>query len=357
MDVHHGGRACPCTIFDPATDEARGARRGAATGRSSSASGSAPIEDGYITSLRFYKQAQQHRHARRAPVEPGRHAARDATFTGETASGWQRSPCRTRSRSRKDTTYVASYYAAGRLLRRSTSGYFDQRARTAAPLHALATAPTAATASTATAPARSRPTRSTRTNYWVDVVVRPHGAARHARAGGHRHRARRNGAATSRRDTDVTATFDEPIAPASRHRVDVHADRSPAAPCPGHRHLQRARRARQRCTPTAPLAYQTTYTATLKGGDRRHHGRRRQPAGPDKTWTFTTTAPPPPPPDEGPGGPILVVTDAARPVRRRYYAEILRAEGLNEFDVTRRSHVTAATLTGHDVVDPRRDAR
>ena len=52
----------------------------------------------------------------------------------------------------------------------------------------------------------------------------------------------------------------------------------------------------------------------------------------DRTWTFTTAAPPPPPPDEGPGGPILVISKAANPFSR-YYAEILRAEGLNEFTV------------------------
>ena len=52
----------------------------------------------------------------------------------------------------------------------------------------------------------------------------------------------------------------------------------------------------------------------------------------DETWSFTTAAPPPPPPDEGPGGPILVIGSAANPFSR-YYAEILRNEGLNEFTV------------------------
>ncbi len=74
----------------------------------------------------------------------------------------------------------------------------------------------------------------------------------------------------------------------------------------------------------------------------------------DSTWSFTTAAPPPPPPDEGPGGPILVITNAANPFSR-YYAEILRAEGLNEFTVTDLSTVTPALLSNYDVVDPRRD--
>ena len=68
----------------------------------------------------------------------------------------------------------------------------------------------------------------------------------------------------------------------------------------------------------------------------------------DSTWSFTTAAPPPPPPDEGPGGPILVISNAANPFSR-YFAEILRAEGLNEFTATDISNVTPAILNAHDV--------
>ncbi|HEU0023994.1 MAG TPA: fibronectin type III domain-containing protein [Thermoleophilaceae bacterium] len=49
----------------------------------------------------------------------------------------------------------------------------------------------------------------------------------------------------------------------------------------------------------------------------------------------------------GPGGPILVVASAADPYSR-YYAEILRAEGLNEFAVAN-GPVTAAMLSGKAV--------
>jgi hypothetical protein len=54
------------------------------------------------------------------------------------------------------------------------------------------------------------------------------------------------------------------------------------------------------------------------------------------------------PPNSGPGGPILVITDSSNPFTA-YYAEILRAEGLNEFDLADISTVTAATLASHDV--------
>ena len=67
----------------------------------------------------------------------------------------------------------------------------------------------------------------------------------------------------------------------------------------------------------------------------------------DFVWSFTTGAATPPP-DEGPGGPILVISSSSNPFGR-YYAEILRAEGLNEFTATDISLVTPAMLAGYDV--------
>jgi len=54
-------------------------------------------------------------------------------------------------------------------------------------------------------------------------------------------------------------------------------------------------------------------------------------------------------PGQGPGGPVLVVTDSGDAFGT-YYAEILRAEGLNEFAVTDKANLSAATLADHQVV-------
>jgi hypothetical protein len=54
-------------------------------------------------------------------------------------------------------------------------------------------------------------------------------------------------------------------------------------------------------------------------------------------------------PGEGPGGPILVVVNDGDPFGR-YYAEILRAEGLNEFSVANLGALEPQTLSGYDVV-------
>jgi hypothetical protein len=104
-------------------------------------------------------------------------------------------------------------------------------------------------------------------------------------------------------------------------------------------------------TPSAPLAHSTVYRATLKGGatDPRIKDASGNALASDYTWTFTTAAPPPPPPDQGSGGPVLVVASAANPFGR-YFAEILRNEGFNAFDVRDIAQVDAALLAAYDVV-------
>ena len=56
-----------------------------------------------------------------------------------------------------------------------------------------------------------------------------------------------------------------------------------------------------------------------------------------------------PDPNQGPGGPILVITSPSS-TYGKYYAEILRTEGLNEFAVADIGAVTPATLGSYDVV-------
>ena len=97
--------------------------------------------------------------------------------------------------------------------------------------------------------------------------------------------------------------------------------------------------------PVNPLADATTYTARLAAGITDALGN---PLGADFTWSFTTAAPLGPPPTQGPGGPILVISDAARPFST-YYAEILRAEGLNLFAVQEISTVDAGLLGAYQV--------
>jgi hypothetical protein len=65
-------------------------------------------------------------------------------------------------------------------------------------------------------------------------------------------------------------------------------------------------------------------------------------------WSFTTQAPRPGP-EVGPGGPILLVTSNANPFTK-YYAEILRTEGLNAFATLDIGALDAAALAAHELV-------
>jgi hypothetical protein len=56
-----------------------------------------------------------------------------------------------------------------------------------------------------------------------------------------------------------------------------------------------------------------------------------------------------PDPNQGPGGPILVITSLSS-TYGKFYAEILRTEGLNEFAVADIGTVTQTTLSSYDVV-------
>ena len=86
---------------------------------------------GTVTGIRFYKASDEHRHARREPVDRQRaRCSRPATFTGETASGWQQvdaSP--TPVPISANTTYVASYFAPSGHYSARTSAYIYARPR------------------------------------------------------------------------------------------------------------------------------------------------------------------------------------------------------------------------------------
>ena len=138
---------------------------------------------GSITGIRFYKSARQHRHPHRQPVDRRRDAAGAATFTGETASGWQQvNFADRRCRSPPEPTYVASYFAPGRPLL-GDGDYFAASGVDNPPLHALADGVSGGNGVYAYGSASGFPTITFNSeNYWVDVRVlhragdRAHGA-------------------------------------------------------------------------------------------------------------------------------------------------------------------------------------
>ena len=284
----------------------------------------------------------QHGHPRRPPVDGGRHPARRGDIrrrernrlAGSRPRHSRRSDARTRPTSPPITPPTATTppTAPTSPLRTTTRHCTPPRR-----------GPTASTTTARAAP--SRPTVQ-RENYWVDVVfeqtvARGHDAA--DRADGLAERRRQRRLDRRQRDSDL-------------QRADRRSDARGQLRAP---RLGRRARGRGRVLQhgDADGDAQPERRARELGdlhGDRQ--GRRRgvsDTAGnrlqADRTWSFTTAAPPPPPPDQGPGGPVLVVGNASNPFSR-YYAEILRAEGLNAFTVTDISLVTPVLLSAYDVV-------
>jgi hypothetical protein len=131
---------------------------------------------GTVSAIRFYKGSQN----------VGTHTANfwnatgtllaTATFTGETASGWQQVTLPSAVAITANTIYVASYHTPGNYS--AQSDYFDTAAHTNGPLTAPATSSSAGAGNGVYAYGATSifPTSSfVGTNYWVDVVFNPSG--------------------------------------------------------------------------------------------------------------------------------------------------------------------------------------
>jgi hypothetical protein len=123
-----------------------------------------------VTGVRFYKgSANTGTHIGSLWTSSGTVLAQ-ATFSGETPSGWQQVSFTTPVAISANTTYVVSYHAQfGQYA--SDQGYFN-RSADRAPLHALDSASSGGNGLYVYSAGPTFPTSSwNATNYWVDVVV------------------------------------------------------------------------------------------------------------------------------------------------------------------------------------------
>ena len=333
---------CPCSAFLPTDAPALDA-----------ASDGAPIEvgvkfrsavKGYVTKLRFYKGS----------LNVGTHLGHlwsstgtqltEATYTGESASGWQNVTLSPPVSITANTTYVASVHTTGYYS--STTPFFTSGV-SRGPLRLLADGEDGANGLYDYGTSKLPVSNFQSSNYWVDVVfdttigadVTPPVVVANAPSAG------TSGVPVA---TTVSATFNEAMAAASFTTSTVTLRDAAAALVSATVSYDASTRT-VTLKPSAALAYSTVYTATLKGGAA---PRLTDVAGnalaADFTWSFTTTAAPPPPPTDGPGGPVLVISSPSNPFSR-YPVEMLRAEGFNLFAAKDISTVTSTVLNSYDV--------
>jgi Domain of unknown function (DUF4082)/Bacterial Ig-like domain/HYR domain/Bacterial Ig domain len=340
---------CPCTIFQP-TD--------GPDNISASFNDGQPLElgmkfrssiDGYVTGVRFYKGS----------LNTGTHIGdlwssnglllAEATFSAETASGWQQVNFGTPIAITSNTTYIVAYHTPAYYS--DTAQYFSSPV-VDGPLQALADGadgPNGVYLYTATPafPSTSAQSPYNQANYWVDVVFSTNASPTEtvptvvlvSPAGG---------TTAVPVNSSVTAKFSEAMDPTTINTTTFELrDSSNALVSATVSYNPGTLTAT--LTPSAPLAYDTIYTPALIGGASGIKDLAANPLAGNDVWAFTTAMPPLPLPTEGPGGPILVISAAENPFSR-YFVEILRAEGLNEFTAMDISLVTNTVLNNYDVV-------
>ena len=292
---------------------------------------------GFVTGVRFYKGAgNSGTHVGDLWSATGTRLA-SATFSGESATGWQQVNFASPVPVSANTIYIASYLApVGRYA--FDGNYFGSTGVDSGPLHAPANSVTAngvfGRGTSSVFPDQT----FAAANYWVDVVFStqvapdttpPTVASTSPTAGA-------SGVAVG---VAPRATFSEAVQPAS---VSFTLN-GPGGAVPGTVSYDSASNSSV-FTPTSPLAAGGSYTATVSGAQDSAGNTMTAPS----TWTFTTGGSSLPL-DQGPGGPILVVTNSGNRFTS-YYAEILRNEGFDEFATQGIGSVTAATLNGYDTV-------
>jgi WD40 repeat protein len=244
--------------------------------------------DGWICGLRFYKgSANTGTHVGSLWTASGTLLGQ-ATFTDETASGWQQVQFASPVAIVAGTTYVASYHASNGHYS-ADSGYFAS-ALDNPPLHALQDGVGGGNGLYTYGPGGFPTSTYDASNYWVDVVftantgpdTTPPTVAATTPS---------DGAANIGVTAAVTATFNEPVDPTTVSASTFVLQGSGISPVAAAVSYDAASRTAT-LSPTSSLALDTTYTATIKGGDT--DPRVKDLAGnalaADVSWTFTTIA-------------------------------------------------------------------
>jgi YVTN family beta-propeller protein len=247
---------------------------------------------GFVNGIRFYKgAANTGTHIGALWSSTGTLLAQ-ATFTNETATGWQQVNFATPVAITANTTYVASYLApnGGYAL---DQDYFASTGFDNPPLRALSNAVGAGNGVYRYGAGNLFPNSSFRSsNYWVDVVftttagadTTPPTVSTTAPAAG------ATGVGTN---AVISATFSEAMN-ATTIGAATFELRAPGNVLVAATVAYNPTTRVASLTPSAPLATATSYTATVRGGasDPRAKDASNNALAANSTWTFTTAAPP-----------------------------------------------------------------
>ena len=274
VTVNVTSRTCPCSIWnDSFTLAAENDPNAVELGvkfRSEQA--------GFITGLRFYKTSgNTGTHVGHLWTANGTQLA-EATFSGETASGWQQVSLDSPVAIDANTTYIASYHAPNGDYAASNN-YFATGGFDSAPLHALGDGVDGPNGIYKYGPSGglfsgTGPDTFQSSNYGVDVVfentVGPDTTPPTINA-----RSPASGASGVATGANVTATFSEPMDSNTINGTNYPAAGSVQRTGPGDGHLQRCEQEGD-ADPGCPAAELDHLHGDGEGRARRRH-RRREP--------------------------------------------------------------------------------
>ncbi len=290
---------------------------------------------GYVTGVRFYKSAANTGiHTGSLWTVAGKRVA-TATFTGETASGWQQVAFDQPVPISVGGQYVVSYHTdSGHYS--ADPGYFADGPSCNGALCAYQDGDGGGNGVFADG-ASTYPTHSYgSTNYWVDPVFTA--TAVDTAPPVVLTRGPDPNAAGVAPQTPITAGFSEPVVADS---VNITVTGPGGAAVAGTVSYDAPSRVAT-FTPSTPLSSAAAYTVVVNGA-RDASGNTMTPS---TQWSFSTARSVA---LTGTGGPILVVT-ASGGGFDAYLTEILRAEGLNLFATASLSALTPAMLSRYAVV-------
>jgi hypothetical protein len=310
-----------------------------------------PSANGYITAIRFYKALinEQMSHIGHVWDGNGNNLA-TVTFNNESEYGWQEATLSTPLSVMKDHVYIVSFgLAAGKyvattnglaspLVSPGFAAYPSGEPRNDAVGSGTANSVYASAAGGYPSnPANSHP------DYMIDAVFSLQPTERLPL-----HVVQTQPSADSigvKKDVVVRATFNQAIDQQTLTTNAVYIRDSSGVLVPGQVGYDAAKRALT-IDPTSNLIAGEKYTATITTGVKDIRG---EDLPTEYHWSFTAGVSSVIDMNQGNGGPILVAT-ATDDNYGKYYAEILRAEGINYFDVQDLGDLTLQNLDNYTSV-------
>ncbi len=339
--------ACPCSLKE------RGAPTGSVTADDAGALELGvkvkPTTNGYITALRFYKPiiSTETTHTGKIWSSTGSQLA-SVSFTNETDYGWQEARLSTPLQVNENQLYIISYGTTTAVYQATVGGVNSNLGSGYLVAYADNSSENAATGSgnrngvfTATAGNYPATGSTNGSYYWVDAVFATASAPTYPLSVGVVQPTVE--AYGVPRNQVITAAFNRALdgttVTNSTFRLFDSGNNQV-----GGTGTYNAAKGMATFTPSSNLTYGERYTARISATVADQAGTT---LGAEYSWSFTVGTQLSSTPTQGPGGPLLVITSTANKYSP-YYAEILRTEGLNYFDVKDIATVDAATLNNYD---------